>query len=316
MKYLVVLVSFLVVGVSQAEESNWSAGVGTGVVFFQGDEEFNSSVLFDTKLNYALSDHFSLQTSMGWMPFLRADSSAASNPNRWHLDDSQAARAALDLIYNVKPGREVGEWNSSLGITGGAMYYNNSLEDGGHWDAFVGAGAGLSYALSKKWDFRSDYRFLVEPDDRDLNHLAGMSLMYHLGRGGDDYSEVDENADYGALGENIGSSPGLKTIYFDYDKSALTEDSKTRLEANAMWLADNPEATLVLEGHCDERGTGDYNLALGQRRAERAREYLVNLGVEPERLKTVSYGEEVPAVSGSTEAAWAKNRRVECIEEN
>lgn len=103
----------------------------------------------------------------------------------------------------------------------------------------------------------------------------------------------------------------LKTIYFDYDKSNIRPEYQPVLENISKWLAKNAEQQLLIEGHCDERGTDEYNLALGERRALAVRRYLVALGVLSDRLHTISYGEEKPAVSGSDEAAWSKNRRAE-----
>jgi peptidoglycan-associated lipoprotein len=105
----------------------------------------------------------------------------------------------------------------------------------------------------------------------------------------------------------------LKTVYFDFDKSDLTDETRALLRANAEWLRGNAKYGVVIEGHCDERGTIEYNLALGQRRAQTVRDYLSSLGVSPSRLRTKSYGEERPAVQGHTEEAWGRNRRAEFV---
>lgn len=103
----------------------------------------------------------------------------------------------------------------------------------------------------------------------------------------------------------------LRTIYFAFDDYSLTDESKDALRVNATLLRQNPDARLEIQGNCDERGTNEYNLALGQRRADAAKRYLMDLGVNGDRLSTISFGEENPAVAGSNEAAWAKNRRDE-----
>ena len=105
----------------------------------------------------------------------------------------------------------------------------------------------------------------------------------------------------------------LKTVYFEFDKSDLTDETRALLRANADWLKQNARYSYVVEGHCDERGTIEYNLALGQRRAQAVRDYMASLGVDASRARTVSYGEERPADYGHTEAAWAKNRRAEFV---
>ena len=105
----------------------------------------------------------------------------------------------------------------------------------------------------------------------------------------------------------------LEKVHFEFDKSLLTEDVKRVLNVNAEWLRDNPAAEVLIEGHCDERGTEEYNLALGERRAMEVRKYLISLGVEPERLFTISYGEEKALDPGSNEEAWARNRRTQFL---
>jgi peptidoglycan-associated lipoprotein len=98
-------------------------------------------------------------------------------------------------------------------------------------------------------------------------------------------------------------------IQFDFDSSALTAEAQEILQKKAQWLQDNPEKTSTVEGHCDERGTNEYNLALGDRRAASAKAFLVDLGVSASRLTTISYGEERPVDPGQNEEAWSKNRR-------
>lgn len=98
-------------------------------------------------------------------------------------------------------------------------------------------------------------------------------------------------------------------IFFDFDKSDIRPDAKVRLDAWVQWLNKYPQVTVVIEGNCDERGTREYNLALGARRANAAKNYLVAAGINPNRIQTISYGKERPAVLGSNEAAWAQNRR-------
>jgi peptidoglycan-associated lipoprotein len=103
----------------------------------------------------------------------------------------------------------------------------------------------------------------------------------------------------------------LEKVFFDFDAYTLTSQAREVLASNAEWLRRNPAARLTVEGHCDERGADEYNLALGQRRADAAKAYLVSLGIAAERLTSISYGEERPAVVGSDESAWSQNRRAE-----
>lgn len=98
-------------------------------------------------------------------------------------------------------------------------------------------------------------------------------------------------------------------IRFDFDKFSLMPEARTLLDKVGDWLIKNKEYVVAIEGHCDERGTTEYNLALGERRAMEAKKYLTDLGVDGNRIKTISYGKEMPLDSGQTEEAWAKNRR-------
>ena len=101
----------------------------------------------------------------------------------------------------------------------------------------------------------------------------------------------------------------IADAFFGYDESTLSSDAQSALSTSAAWLKKNPQYNLLIEGHCDERGTEQYNLALGDRRANTAKEYLMTLGVDSARIRTVSYGEERPFDPGHDESAWAKNRR-------
>jgi peptidoglycan-associated lipoprotein len=101
----------------------------------------------------------------------------------------------------------------------------------------------------------------------------------------------------------------MKNIYFDFDRYDLSPDDRAVLADNAAWLENNPGSKVQIQGHCDDRGSNEYNLALGDRRAKSAYNYLINLGVSPSRISTISYGEEMPDCSQRTEECWAKNRR-------
>jgi len=98
-------------------------------------------------------------------------------------------------------------------------------------------------------------------------------------------------------------------VFFGYDKYDLTPEAQATLQKQAAWLKSYPQATVVIEGHCDERGTREYNLALGERRAASVANYLVALGIDANRIQTISYGKERPAVDGHDETAWSQNRR-------
>jgi peptidoglycan-associated lipoprotein len=122
----------------------------------------------------------------------------------------------------------------------------------------------------------------------------------------------------GATGTTIPALPSprefaetsaLRDVYFEFDKYDVRSQDKSVLDANAGWLNSNANALVLIEGHCDERGTNEYNLALGERRAKATRDYLVSVGIDAGRITVISYGEERPVCTERAEACWAKNRR-------
>ncbi len=129
----------------------------------------------------------------------------------------------------------------------------------------------------------------------------------NLRRGQQDKSSLDALRS----GESARTSPGsaMKEVYFDFDRYDLDAQDRAVLRANAAWLKKNPASRVEVEGHCDERGTNEYNLALGAKRAQAAKDYLMTLGVAPNRISTTSYGEEIPVCREHNEDCWQKNRR-------
>jgi peptidoglycan-associated lipoprotein len=113
-------------------------------------------------------------------------------------------------------------------------------------------------------------------------------------------------------GEAAGGGP-LKDIGFNFDSADLSQTARAILKDNAEWLKANPAARVQIEGHCDERGAADYNMALGAKRAQAAMDYLATLGVAANRMSTISYGEEIPVCREHTEDCWAKNRRARFV---
>jgi len=115
--------------------------------------------------------------------------------------------------------------------------------------------------------------------------------------------------------KGMGPSEGgpLQDVHFDYDRYDLREQDRSILQANAKWLKENPNAKVEVEGHCDDRGTVEYNLALGAKRAKAVKDYLVSLGTGGDRLSTISYGEELPLCREENESCWARNRRAHSV---
>ena len=112
--------------------------------------------------------------------------------------------------------------------------------------------------------------------------------------------------------EKTASGPdSLVTVHFGFNDSSLSDEARSAMSSNAEYLGIHKKMRVQIEGHCDERGSTEYNLSLGERRAMSVKNYLVKLGVEPNRLEIISYGEERPAETGASEDVWAQNRRAE-----
>ena len=126
---------------------------------------------------------------------------------------------------------------------------------------------------------------------------------------------VEEKPDIDTLIDDWNRSGVLQTVYFEYDSTDLSDSARRILRNNADWLKAHADVSVLVEGNCDERGTIEYNLALGQRRADAVRGYLTSLGLTRSRARIITYGEERPIDSGHNESAWAKNRRAAFVVE-
>jgi peptidoglycan-associated lipoprotein len=113
--------------------------------------------------------------------------------------------------------------------------------------------------------------------------------------------------------DQINREKPLGTIYFDYDKALIRDDARSTLDMNAAWLKKFKTAKILIEGHCDERGTEEYNLALGEKRAKATEDYLLSMGIPADRMKIISYGKSQPIDPGHNESAWALNRRAQFL---
>lgn len=118
---------------------------------------------------------------------------------------------------------------------------------------------------------------------------------------------------YDPMGSDSGRIDGLVTVHFGYDKSSLDSQSRKDIGTNVQWMKANPAVRVQIEGHCDNRGTIEYNVALGERRANAVKAYMVSLGIPADRLSVISYGKEKPLETGDSEAAWSKNRRANFV---
>ena len=145
------------------------------------------------------------------------------------------------------------------------------------------------------------------PDADIIEQPSGSDVDSGTGSTGIDFGGVDDGSD-GSL-----SVPAERTIYFDFDRAEVRSDVRSVLDGHAKYLSANPQARVIVEGHADERGTVEYNLALGEHRANSVKRYLTVQGVSSSQLEVVSFGEERPAKIGSGESSWAANRRVELV---
>ena len=149
--------------------------------------------------------------------------------------------------------------------------------------------------------------------------VAKPAQTYNSGKGVSDthVSEssiaADDAAKTDANSEHTFSGKEMETVYFDFDAYLLSSEARNSLTRNAALLGENKLVRVIIEGHADERGSDDYNLALAEKRALSAKRYLESLGIDTERMEIISYGEDKPAVAGKDEAAWSKNRRVDFV---
>ena len=131
-------------------------------------------------------------------------------------------------------------------------------------------------------------------------------------------SDVSSSGSEDTASESASIEPGSQEdlivnvgdrVFFNYDSSELDSDAQELLQDQVAWLKQHSDVSIIIEGHCDERGTREYNLALGEKRAQAVKNYIISLGISADRVSTISYGKERPAVVGSNDGAWAQNRR-------
>ncbi len=151
-----------------------------------------------------------------------------------------------------------------------------------------------------------------------LGLVGAVALLAACETAPTDGANANASGDSSATAQKLGPAAGSAQdfvvnvgdrVFFGYDQYNISADARSTLEKQAAWLKKFPKGTVALEGHADERGTREYNLALAERRANAAKEYLVSLGVDAMRVKVISYGKERPVALGHNEAAWAQNRR-------
>jgi peptidoglycan-associated lipoprotein len=295
--------------------------LGAGALFFEADDPNESGQLYEVRAGYDLDPNWTLEAGIGGSPFMEGndfnapDGREATFNGRNSPGENWMLKGNLDVLYHLD-GSSDKTWDPYLSLIGGTQWFGKRRQ-GSNFEPFGGPGVGVSYWFNRNLALRADYNVVVAGySNSDINHhLLGM-VYYNWGAAGSggESSPADENQEAAPQQELGAKSSGpLKPIYFDFDKSNITSTAQQTLKENAEWMKKNPDQKVSLEGHCDERGTNEYNLALGARRAKSAYEYLRALGIPNQQMSTVSYGEEFPADPGHNEAAWAKNRRVESL---
>lgn len=304
---------------AQAQDSNspWTYWLGAGAMFFEGDEANYHGGMYEGRLNYKYDPAFSFEWGLGAVPFMEGrdypapSHREASFNGRNSPGENWAVKTNLSALWHLNEDQNyTGKWDPYLSLIGGTSFFGK-WRDGANWSPFGGPGLGLGYWWDRNLGARADYNMVVAEDDgAEINHHVLLMGFYRFGSEGDTTGQTTGD-EARQLGEP--SSGPLRPIYFDFDRSDIRGDSQATLSENAKWMEKNRDKRVSLEGHCDERGTNEYNLALGERRARAAFDYLRSLGVPKDQLSTVSFGEEIPADPGHNEAAWSKNRRVESV---
>jgi peptidoglycan-associated lipoprotein len=289
--------------VAKADENPWKIWAGTGAMLYEGDNPNESGILLDTRVGYNLDPQLTIEGGLSAAPHLERNDNVDINAN---VDGNSMWQLHTGLLYHVVDDA-ARTWDPYVKVALAEQYYAKERR-GANFETFVGPGLGLAYNIDDNWSVRADYQMTWGSFARaSVDHQV--LAMVGFGWGGS-----SEGTGAGKGDELGGKSSGpLKTIYFDYDSSKLRPTEQTTLKSNSDWMKANPGKKVSVEGHCDERGTNDYNMALGQRRAQAAYDYLRSLGVPAEQMSTKSFGEEFPADPGHNEDAWRKNRRAESV---
>jgi peptidoglycan-associated lipoprotein len=317
-KFALTFVALFMGSSAVAEETSpWTYWLGAGGYFMEGDDPNYPGGLYEGRVSYDIDPQLTVEVGIGGSPFFEGRDYGAPDPQEATFNGKNSPgenwmiKSNVGLLYHLMENDKNGSIDPYLSVMGGGAYWGKERQGNNQGAAFGGPGAGVSYWFDKDMAVRGDYSMLVTHDgDAEINHQALLLAFYRFG-GEDEAVVVTDEPKGGDLGQ-FTSAP-LKPIYFDFDKSDIRGDAKTTLAENADWMKKNASANVSLEGHCDERGTKEYNMALGERRARSAYDYVKALGVPAERLTTVSFGEEFPADPSKNEAAFAKNRRVESV---
>ncbi len=279
---------------------DWVYGMGAsaGWTFWEKDEKYLGQQTYGIHLDYHFAPQWTYEFLVAGMPDVRARQSVP-----FPADDTWGMRFHNDFLWHTKSDGLHEDWDPYLAGGIGVDVFDDAKP---YWQA--GGGFGAFYNFDNNWYIRPDYRLLAAFHYGEIHQVALLSIGY---RWPVERARRDAGAAAVAAAETLEAQKVLGTVFFAFDSSALTDQAKAQLRQNADWLKANPNQPVMIQGHADERGTAEYNLALGQRRADSVFQYLQALGVSTDRLRTISYGEEYPADPAHTPEAWAKNRRVE-----
>lgn len=301
-----------------AQEEPWTYWLGAGAFFLDGAEPNYGGQLYEARVGYDLDPNLTVEYGFGGSPFMEdkiynAPSSREGTYNgRNSPGENWFLKTNLDALYHFVPNDADRDWDPYLSVIGGTNYYGK-WRQGSNWSPFVGPGVGSSYWFDKDAAVRLDYAYLWANDGKFRSNHSVMLMGFYRFGGEESTDQRGDRTGKTGLDMQPHQEGPLKTIYFNFDKSDIRGDQQTTLKANSEWMKANPGKKVSVEGHCDERGTNEYNLALGARRAKSAYDYLRRLGVPKDQMSTQTFGEEVPADTGHNEAAWSKNRRVESV---
>lgn len=299
------------VSTAQAEDGTFDYWIGGGARFYEAHEDNQSGQLYALMLDYNVDPTWTVEGTLGAGPFFEGnnyyppDDRSDDYNNKGTPGENWGLLGGLDALYHFDADQNR-EWDPYATV-GGGTFLNGKQRQGDQWTPYAGPGVGVAYKVSDDLDVRLDYKLAVSLDEGKINHHVLALLSY-------DFAGLGGGAGQGT-GDELGqrSSKGLETIYFDFDSSKIRKDQVDVVKRNADWLKGHASEKASLDGYCDERGTTEYNMALGERRARSANDYLRTLGVPADQLSTRSFGEEFPADPGHNEAAWSKNRRVETV---
>jgi peptidoglycan-associated lipoprotein len=303
-------VAALNVAPAVADDATWDYWIGGGARFYEAHEDNQSGQLYALMIDYNVDPTWTVEGTLGGGPFFEGnnyyppDGRSGEYNNKGTPGENWGLLGGLDALYHFDSSTDR-QWDPYATV-GGGTFLNGKQRQGDQWTPYAGPGVGVAYKVDDALDLRLDYKLAVALDEGKINHHVLALVSYDFG---------DAGAGGNGSGDELGqkSSKGLETVYFDYDSSKIRKDQVEVVKRNADWLKSHASDKASLDGYCDERGTTEYNMALGERRARSALDYLRTLGVPADQLSTRSFGEEFPADPGHNEAAWSKNRRVETV---